>query len=112
MAETTRRSALVAGSAAAAAATLLGSQAIAQQRQSGAGAQERETAEGAQLTTNPADKLRIRAAASTRKWYALTFPTVQAAVNYANLPPAQGAGEFIVSDRANDASGYDVGIYL
>jgi hypothetical protein len=111
---------LVAGSAAAAAATFLGSQAIAQRRGRGEGAPERELGRGqgeqaqagAQVTTNPADKLRIRAASPSRRWYTLNFPTVQAAVNYANLPPAQGPGEFMITDRSGEGSGYDVCIYM
>jgi hypothetical protein len=78
-----------------------------------AGAQERgQRAEAQPLTTNPADKLRFRAASPTRRWYTLTFPTVLAAVNYANLPPAQGGGEFLISDRSGEGSGYDVCIYM
>jgi hypothetical protein len=100
MGELTRRTALVAGSVSA--VTLLGAQAVAQQREGGA---ERE------VSTDLGEKQRLRTASPTRRWYALNFPTLQAAVNYVNAPPAQGPGEFIISDRPT-GSGYDAAVYL
>jgi hypothetical protein len=40
-------------------------------------------------------------------WRVLSFPTVADAVNFANLPPAQQAGQFgVVDDPAGGVQGY------
>ena len=39
------------------------------------------------------------AAAETRTWHSLTFATLDDAVAFVNLEPAQGAGEFGFSHR-------------
>jgi hypothetical protein len=39
------------------------------------------------------------AAAAAQTWHVLTFATTQAAVNFVNLPPAQGAGQAVFSYR-------------
>ena len=43
-------------------------------------------------------------------WHAASFATLDDAVYFVNLPPAQGAGEFVFSD--NSYGGVDVAYYL
>lgn len=49
-------------------------------------------------------------AAEDKTWHAFVSSSLVDAVNFVNLPPAQGAGEFVFSNRPDGA--VDVAYYL
>jgi hypothetical protein len=72
---------------------------------------ELSTLQTAQPVAAPADhaahKASLLAAAPGAIWRAVNFSTVAAAVNFANIQPAQQAGEFgVADDPAGGITGY------
>ncbi|MFI1166117.1 hypothetical protein ACH4UM_21480 [Streptomyces sp. NPDC020801] len=54
------------------------------------------------MTLTEADSQSLKAALAAVQaatWHVLTFATTQDAVNFVNLPPAQGAGQAVFSYR-------------
>ncbi len=73
--------------------------------------QEQARLQVAQSAADPqalaAHKASLVAAAPGAIWRAFNFPTVAAAVNYANVPPVQVGGEFgVTDDPAGGVQGY------
>ena len=68
-----------------------------------------EELKGAKPAAAPADKQAHQAAAAGAGavWRVFNFSTVADAINFANLTPPQGAGEFgVTSDPAGGFDGY------
>ena len=63
----------------------------------------------AQPAAAPAVKAALAAAPAVKIWRFFHFNTAAEAANFANLPPAQQAGEFVVTD--DPAGGFD-GFYF
>jgi hypothetical protein len=55
------------------------------------------------ITSADAQALKNALSAQDKTWHVFTFNTPQEAVDFVNLPPAQGAGE-AVFDRAPDGT--------
>lgn len=57
------------------------------------------------MSLSASDAQALKTALSTsetvKTWHALTFPTLDAAVHFVNLTPAQVAGEFVFSNRSD-----------
>ena len=65
------------------------------------------TQSGADQQAMSAHKASLVGAGAGAIWRTVHFSTVAAAINYANLPPAQKAGEFgVTNDPAGGVQGY------